>query len=162
MRNPSLTRGLGSPAGRNIVDAVLEGVPLKEVVLREEDTSLHFLPAAIGRRLPHTSEFLASPGMKSVLRQARDSYQYIVVDLPPLGALVDARAISPQLDAVLLVVEWGKTSRRLLRTTLDAEPQISAKCLGVIYNKVKLSALKLYESTSSTSYYRDKYRRYLP
>lgn len=160
LRNPSLTRGLGSPTGRNIVDAVLDGVPLRELVLREEDTSLSFLPAAIGRRLPHTSEILASPGMKSVLRQARDTYQYIVIDLPPLGAIVDARALSPQLDAVLLVVEWGKTARRLVRTTLDSEPQISSKCLGVIYNKVKLNALKLYESTGSTSYYRDKYGSY--
>jgi succinoglycan biosynthesis transport protein ExoP len=160
LRNPSLTRALGSPTGPNIVDAVLEGVPLKDVALREEDTSLSFIPAAIGRRLPHTSEFLASPGMKSVLRQARDSYQYIIIDLPPLGAVVDSRALSPQLDAVLLVVEWGKTARRLVRTTLDAEPQISSKCLGVIYNKVKLNALKLYESTGSTSYYRDKYTSY--
>jgi succinoglycan biosynthesis transport protein ExoP len=160
LRNPNLTRGLGSPSGPNILDAVLEGIPLKDLVLREEDTSLSFLPAAIGRRLPHTSEFLASPGMKSVLRQARDSYQYIVIDLPPLGAVVDCRALSPQLDAVLLVVEWGKTARRLVRTTIDSEPQISSKCLGVIYNKVKLSALKLYESTGSTSYYRDKYTSY--
>ena len=59
--------------------------------------------------------------MRSVLRQARQEFDWIVLDLPPLGPVVDARAMVGQIDALVLVLEWGRTTRRLVRATLEAE-----------------------------------------
>jgi succinoglycan biosynthesis transport protein ExoP len=98
--------------------------------------------------------------MRSVLKQAERDFDWIIVDLPPLGPVVDARAIAPQVDAFLFVVEWGRTTRRLVRATLQADRQIRDKCLGVVLNKVDIKNLGLYEACGSKAYYSGQYANY--
>ncbi len=160
LRNPGLTRRSAPEAEAGIVQAVLEGTRLSDLLLHERDSKLALLPAVLQRRIPHASEFLASPGMRSVLKQAEDAFEWIVLDLPPLGPVVDARAIASRVDAFVLVVEWGRTSRKLVRMTLQAEHQLREKCLGVVFNKVNLKKLKLYEAYGSKSYYSGEYSNY--
>jgi succinoglycan biosynthesis transport protein ExoP len=160
LRNPGLTRAIAPEAENGIVEAVLDGRPIRDMLLWHQDTSLAVLPAAVRGRVPHTSEFLASPGMRSVLKQAEQEFVFIVVDLPPLAPVVDVRAITPMLDAILLIVEWGVTTRSFLRTTLTQAPMAHDKCLGVLLNKVKLDKLKLYEDYGSENYYGGRYTKY--
>lgn len=160
LRNPGLTRSLAPDADAGLVQAVLDGVPVRDLVHYEADSNLAMLPAVLQRRLPHASELLASMGMRSVLRQARQDFDWVVLDLPPLGPVVDARAMVGQIDALVLVVEWGRTTRRLVRTTLEADRQIRNKCLGVVFNRVNLRKLKLYEAYGSKAYYNGEYTGY--
>jgi polysaccharide biosynthesis transport protein len=160
LRNPGLTRSVAPKAGAGLLQAVLDGRPLKELLLHEEDSKLAVLPVVLQRRLPHASEFLASPGMKSVLKQAEQDFDWIILDLPPLGPVLDARAIASQVDGFVLVVEWGRTARRLVRTALQADRQIRDKCLGVVLNKVDMKELKMYEAYGSKAYYSGQYSNY--
>jgi succinoglycan biosynthesis transport protein ExoP len=160
LRNPGLTRAIAPRAEQGLVQAVLEGVPITDLLLHEQESKLLVLPAVVHRRLSHTAEFLASAGMKSVMQQAAQQFEWIVVDLPPLGPVVDARAVATQIDAFVLVVEWGKTTRRLVRTTLEADRHIRDKCLGVVFNKVDMKQLRLYEAYGSKAYYSGEYKNY--
>jgi succinoglycan biosynthesis transport protein ExoP len=160
LRNPGLTRAVAPEAEAGLAQAVLEGKPLKDLLYHEEESKLDVLPAVLQRRLPHVSEFLASSGMKSVLKQAEQDYEWILLDLPPFAPVVDVRAIAHQIDAFVLVVEWGKTTRRLVRATLEADRQIHAKCLGVLFNKVNMKKLKLYEADGSKAYYSGQFSNY--
>ncbi len=160
LRNPGLTRAVAPDAEAGLVQAVLEGAPIQDLVHCESDSNLAVLPVVLQRRLPHAAEFLASAGMRTVLRQARQAYDWIVLDLPPLGPVVDARAIVGQIDAFVLVVEWGRTTRRLVRATLEADRNIRNKCLGVVLNKVNLRQLKLYDACGSKAYYDGEYSSY--
>jgi polysaccharide biosynthesis transport protein len=160
LRNPGLTRSVAAKAEAGVVEAVLDGKPIRDMLLREPDSSLAILPAVVRGRVPHTSEFLGSPGMRSVLKQAEQDFTYILVDLPPLAPVVDVRAIAPALDAILLIVEWGVTTRSFLRTTLASAPVVRDKCLGVLLNKVELDKLKLYEDYGSENYYGGRYTKY--
>ncbi|MBX9589748.1 MAG: AAA family ATPase [Hyphomonadaceae bacterium] len=160
LRNPGLTRSIAPNADAGLVQAVLDGKPIKDLLLYEQETKLAVLPAVIHRRLSHTSEFLASPGMRSVLKQAEQEFEWIVLDLPPLGPVVDVRALASQIDAFVLVVEWGRTTRKLVRTTLEADRQLRDKCLGVVFNKVNMKQLKLYQAYGSKAYYSGEYSSY--
>jgi len=160
IRNPSLTAGIAPKAKQGLIEAVIEGKPIKELLLYEPESSLAFLPAVVRTRVTHTSDFLASPGMKSVLKQAAQEFSCVLIDLPPLGAVVDVRALAPQIDAFVLVTEWGKTARALVRTTIEAERQVRDKCLGVLLNKVHMKELKLYENYGYKDYYHGHYGNY--
>ena len=118
LRNPGLTRAVAPRAKEGIVEAVLDGSPSRACWCGTRHVALAVLPAVLRGRVPHTSEFLVSPGMKSVLKQAEQDFAFIVIDLPPLAPVVDVRAIAPQLDAVLLVAEWGVTTRSFIRDML--------------------------------------------
>jgi polysaccharide biosynthesis transport protein len=154
LRNPRLTRTVAPFARHGLLEAVLEKEPIDELLVREPDSTLALLPTVIqGRVPPHTSEFLTSHGMKSVLQQAKNAnFTFILVDLPPFAPVVDARAVMPLLDGVLLVVEWGKTSRALIRSALQSSG-IGEKCIGVLLNKVALKKLKFYEGYVPKGYY---------
>jgi len=160
LRNPGATRALGSHAEEGLLEVLLEGRMPASVMLADPDTGLQFLPAVVARRMPHSSELLASAAMARLLAQLGAEFDYIVLDLPPLGPVVDARAVASRVDGFVMVVEWGGTSRKAVRDTLNAEPQIAGRCLGVMLNKVDGSRMKLYEGYGSPDYYASRYARY--
>lgn len=160
LRNPGSTRAIGSHAEAGLLEAVLEGRPVKDILLMDQKTKLAFLPAVVKRRIPHSSELLASVGMTQVLSTATQNFDYVILDLPPLGPVVDARAIASKVDGFLFVVEWGRTARKVVRQTLETEPLVAEKCLGVILNKVDTEKMKLYREYGSTEYYYSRYSAY--
>jgi succinoglycan biosynthesis transport protein ExoP len=92
--------------------------------------------------------------MQGLLADAEADYGYVVVDLPPILSVVDARAIAAYLDGIILVVEWGVTSREIVADALGSAPAIHERLLGVVLNKVEMPRLAHYGERPST-YYRD-------
>ncbi|AIC28581.1 succinoglycan biosynthesis transport protein exoP [Rhizobium etli bv. mimosae str. IE4771] len=160
MRNPGSTRAIGRHAEAGLLEAIVDNRPLKDLILLDPKTKLAFLPTVARYRVPHSSELLASRGMDQLLEIARQSFDYIIVDLPPLAPVVDARAINPKLDAVVFVIEWGKTSRKVVQSTLLSEPDLYTKCVGAILTKVDPAQMKLYRTFGSSEYYYKRYSRY--
>ena len=160
LRNPGATRALARHAENGLVEALTEKTGVKDLLLLSEKTKLAFLPAIVKRRIPHSSDLLASDAMRELLDAARANFDYIVLDLPPLAPVVDARAISSRIDDFIFVIEWGKTSRKVVRSTLQSNPEIASKCVGVILNKVDTEKMKLYRSYGSSEYYSSRYTSY--
>ena len=98
--------------------------------------------------------------MKELLTDAGSLFEYIVIDLPPLGPVVDVKAAAHLFDAFIFVVEWGQTARKLVRTTMENEPAIRDKTLGVVLNKVRDGRMHLYTDFGSTAHYNSKYHKY--
>jgi succinoglycan biosynthesis transport protein ExoP len=98
--------------------------------------------------------------MKKLLRTAEKNFDYVILDLPPIGVVVDVRAIAPMLEAFVLVTEWGRTIRKAVRTSLSSERGIREKLLGVVLNKVDADKLRRYEGYGSIEYYTGKYAGY--
>jgi succinoglycan biosynthesis transport protein ExoP len=162
LRNPGLTRGLRERPSRGLVEAVLgdDHAEGDDGLLWSASGRLAVLPTVLKRRIPHTSELLASPAMAALLNRYRSQFDYIFVDLPPISPVVDAKAFANRVDAFVFIVEWGRTSRQLVRTTMANTPLFSEKCLGVILNKVDESKMWRYRSYGSSEYYSSHYTRY--
>ncbi|WP_346911910.1 polysaccharide biosynthesis tyrosine autokinase [uncultured Roseibium sp.] len=160
LRNPGLTRSVAGEAEAGLLEVLLEEKEFKSALLVEPDSKLFVLPAVVRQRISHTSELLASPGMKKLLRQASEAFDYVVIDLPPLAPVVDVRAIAGQIDAFLFVVEWGKTARHTIRSMLSHDERLREKCLGVVLNKVDIQTQKLYEKNTAEGYQYSAHSRY--
>jgi succinoglycan biosynthesis transport protein ExoP len=160
LRNPGATRALGQHADEGLLEVLLDNLAPSSVVLSDPISGLMFLPAVVKRRIPHSSELLASQQMVRLLAQASSQFEYIVIDLPPLAPVVDARAIASRIDGFVMVVEWGTTSRKVIRDTLMTEPQVASRCLGVILNKIDSEKMKLYREYGSSDYYASRYTSY--
>ncbi|WP_093001461.1 polysaccharide biosynthesis tyrosine autokinase [Rhizobium sp. NFR07] len=160
LRNPGATRAIGRHADAGLLEALLDRASPSSVFLHDPVTRLGFLPAVIRHRVPHSSELLASASMRNLLQTLSGQADYIVVDLPPLGPVVDARAIASQIDGFIFVAEWGRTARKVAKQLLDDEHEIRGKCLGVILNKVDQEKMKLYRSYGSSEYYHSRYASY--
>ncbi|KQV83816.1 polysaccharide biosynthesis tyrosine autokinase [Rhizobium sp. Root1220] len=160
LRNPGLTRMLKTPPKQGLVEAVLGDVPWASAVKVDPITKLAILPVLQNDHLMHTSELLASQGMFNLMENARKMFDYIVVDLAPLGPVIDAKAFAPQVDGFLFVTEWGSTPTNVVRDILNAEPQIKSKILGVILNKTDMTELGKFTNFGGAERYRHKYVSY--
>ncbi|MDK4740209.1 polysaccharide biosynthesis tyrosine autokinase (plasmid) [Rhizobium sp. CB3060] len=160
LRNPGLSRMLKSPPQTGLIEAALGEIPWASAVRVDPRTKLAILPVVLRDHLLHTSELLSSQGMLNLMESARKMFDYIVVDLAPLGPVIDAKAFAPQVDAFLFVAEWGATPTNLVRDLLEQEPQINSRVLGVILNKTDMSELSRYSDFGGTERYRQKYTSY--
>ncbi len=159
LRNPSATRALVSESTTGLNEALLEGTSISELVHHDDETGLALLPASGKRATPYSSELLSSAGFDRVMAEAQ-SYDYVVIDLPPLATFVDARAIVGKVDTFLLVVEWGRTSRSFVLNTLSREWMVADKCAGVVLNKVNTAKQKLYDLNEAVGAYGARYSLY--
>jgi succinoglycan biosynthesis transport protein ExoP len=160
LRNPGLTRMLRTPPKQGLVEAVLGEISWASAVKVDSRTKLAILPVLPNDHLMHTSELLASQGMFNLMENARKMFDYVVVDLAPLGPVIDAKAFAPQVDGFLFVSEWGTTPTNVVRDILNAEPQIKSKILGVILNKTDMAELGKFSNFGGSERYRGKYTSY--
>lgn len=121
---------------------------------------LAFLPAGGRGRLAHTSELLSSIATRQFLEEAKSSFDYIIVDLPPLGPVVDAKAFAPAADGFVVVVEWGRTPRAVVKSQLRADPMIADKVLGIVLNKVDLKAIGRFAELGGSEKFIPQYSPY--
>lgn len=155
LRNPSLSRSV-SPHTDGLLQ-ILEGTSDLEAAMRlHAPSGLHFLSAGVERKIANTGEFLCSREMEELLMRAREEFDHVIIDLPPLVPVVDARAAAHLIDGFVLVVEWGKTSSDVLHRALRGSRPVSQKLVGSVLNKVDLTVLGRYENLRS-SYYANEY-----
>jgi polysaccharide biosynthesis transport protein len=127
------------------------------VLYIDDLTGLHFLPAVVSRRVTHTSEILGSSAFRNLVETLRKTYDYVIIDFPPLAPVVDVRATTQVVDFYLYVVEWGKTRINLVQDRLLGSPELHDRLLGVVLNKANVNVLDRYESYYGKNYYRKHY-----
>ena len=160
LRNPNLTRALAPRATEGLVEILGGRRNPTELMFVEERSGLSFLPGATHKRVPQTGEVLGSERMGRLIESLGERFDTIILDLPPLGAVIDALAVSQFVDGYFLVVEWGKTPRSVVRDMLVSLPAVAEKTIGVVLSKVTLDKLKLYTAYSSYGYTGDYQSRY--
>lgn len=160
LRHRGLTSDIAPGADKGLLNILSEGVSPASVMMVEPETGLAFIPAGSDAGNSHTSNLLSSAAMGNLLADLGAKVDYIVVDLPPLGPVVDVRAAAKFFDGVLFVVEWGSTSRDLVVDAFEANPQVYEKCFGVILNKVDTHRLHFYTSKVPQDGLHKKYAAY--
>jgi capsular exopolysaccharide synthesis family protein len=159
LRNPSLTAMLAPGAGVGIADIVSGGRSLEDAIWTDPVTKLDFLPG-MGALQTDTSDILLNERTKRLFDRLRETYDCIIVDLPPLAPVVDARAVSALLDSFVLVVEWGRTTADVVEHALNTAPTVYDALLGVVLNKTDMKAMKHYANHFGDYYNQKHYSRY--
>lgn len=93
---------------------------------------------------PFPTEMLSSSTMAELLEHARGIYTHIVFDSPPILSVTDGVLLSRQVDAVVLVVRHGKSSKHVVRRGRDLLVRSGAPMAGIVLNAVDLNAPEYY------------------
>lgn len=160
LRNPTLSRKLVPNPEIGLLEVLGRKIDLRQAIYTDDVTSLAFLPAVIESRLAHSSEILASEAFKHLIDELRKTYDYIIIDLPPLAPVVDVRATIKVVDSYVFVIEWGRTRLNMVQRQLGSAPEIFDRLLGVILNKANVKILDRYEDYYGRYYYKKYYARY--
>ena len=120
------------PAG---LSEVLSG--LEQVTECVYETQIPGLPLMFsGQYPPNPVELLGGSYFARLLRNARESYDYVIVDTPPLGLVIDAAVIAPQCDGVMIVMANDAVRVRQAQEVVAQLEKSGAKLLGVVRNNV--------------------------
>jgi capsular exopolysaccharide synthesis family protein len=146
MRRPVAHLFFEKPMESGLVD-VLEGrLPWEEAIQRTQVPNLHLVTS--GRIVEHSSVLLNRPAFHQMLDQARQRYDIVVMDSPPLLLVTDAMVIAPKVDAVVLVYAIGQTDKKTLFRAIEILGHIKAKLVGIAAN-----AKGIVEGPSPRRYY---------
>lgn len=142
LRAPHVHGEFGLEQGPGLTEFLLDGRPIEELLLYPGLGRLVVLPG--GRGTEQSAELLTSPRMTALGKELKHRYasRVVIFDLPPVLDRADVLAFSPQLDALLLVVEEGKTLEPDLQQALQALKG-SAPILGTVLNKFGYDQLSL-------------------
>ncbi|MGP9814499.1 polysaccharide biosynthesis tyrosine autokinase [Rhodopseudomonas sp. NSM] len=145
LRSPTLVRCLAPPPTAGLLEVLDGKASLEQAIGREPTTGLALLPLLTSGHPAHCDEILSSAAFTDLIGQLRESYDYVIIDLPPIAPVIDVRATLPLIDWVVFVVEWGKTPIRTVQHHLQAWPELHDHMLGVVLNKVDLRALERFQ-----------------
>jgi succinoglycan biosynthesis transport protein ExoP len=157
LRNPTLSRRLISKADVGLLQVIGGKVELDEAIYTDHASGLAFLPTVIESRLAHSSEIVGSEAFRQLIERLRKTYDYIIIDFPPLAPVVDVRATTNIIDSYVFVVEWGRTRLNMVQRQLNSAPEIFDRLLGVVLNKANVKILDRYEDYYGRYYYKKNY-----
>ena len=103
---------------------------LTELIRRPETCGFDVLPAGSSSR--SVQKLFRAERFTQILAEARERYDYVLLDTPPLVPVFDAAVLARQVDGVILVVAAAKTPRKLLGAALDLLD--ASKVVGLVFN----------------------------
>ena len=155
----SLTKSVAPEARVGLREALREPAALAKFVVRKERLNLDALPCPVPDQMPNPAELLGTVEMDQLINVAREAYDLVIIEAPPVAAIVDYKMIAGHCDSFIFVVEWGKTSQRLVLECLSDASALLDQVLCVILNKADPSALRSiehYKGNRFHAYYYDQ------
>ncbi|MDQ6973613.1 MAG: AAA family ATPase, partial [Mariprofundaceae bacterium] len=108
---------------------------------------------ACGRVNASPPDLLASPMMDTILQEAREEYDMVIIDMPPLLHTTDATVIASKVDGVLLVYHIGSVVRGALKRVKMNIENVGGHVLGVVLNGVRGDLSPDYATYKMDRYY---------
>lgn len=141
MRNPSVDRVIDLP-GQNGTSEYLAGIDTAPNFQKSEIDNLWVMVA--GKIPPDPTSLLASIHLDMLFERAREEFDYVFVDLPPVSLVSDAVMLASKLNGYLFVVESGVSDARLVQSAVRSLEMVDAKIAGFVLNSVSYKNDKYY------------------
>lgn len=157
MRRPTLAEKLDLSKKPGLSSHLTGQSSLQELMqfcgMKNDENAFHVIAA--GQNPPNPMELLSSDKMAAVLETLRQNYDYVILDLPPVGEVSDAMAVAKMIDGMLLVVRQNYCNRLALSDAVRQFAFIDTKILGIVFNCTDEHGAGYYKK----AYYKKRYYR---
>jgi protein-tyrosine kinase len=135
LRSQNVRRTLDLESNSGLIDYLADNKPLEELIIWPAIDKLTLISG--GRTIRNSAELLGSPRMKDLVDELKSRYddRYVIFDTAPILIGADALALAPRVDAIVMVVEEGRTPMRDVQKALEMIPL--KKFLGFVMNRQK-------------------------
>lgn len=132
LRRPSTHTHLGRPIAPGMTDVIEGRKPLAQAIRAFEKGGFDVLHA--GGTPEHPGQLLESKAFADILVELRRTYEYVLLDTPPVLAAADASAIFAKLDGVLLLARSGRSTPDAVQAARDRIERVGGRLLGCVFN----------------------------
>lgn len=126
---------------------------MEEIVYQTNLRNVYVVPT--GKEVVNSLPLLTSAGFSDLLQLLRSNFDFVIVDTPPVGLVIDAAMIANSCDACIFVVTSEEISRRVLLEAKEQVEKSGCTVLGTVLNKITLDTHK-----SRKYYYKSYYSHY--
>ena len=133
LRMPSLADYIGIETDKGLSHVLAGTATFADSIVRLEPAGLHILAGGDARH--DVAELISGPKFKEILREAREMFDYIIIDAPPLGIFTDATVLINQADGAMIVVRANRTRYSAIERLLEPLPK--ERLLGVVLNQAE-------------------------
>jgi len=156
LRRPSVSQQFALTDKPGLVELLAQTASSEGILHRDKASGIYVLGS--GGKTQNPPDLLGSVRMQSLIEQLRQSFDFVVLDAPPIGPVVDASVLAPLVDKVLFVIRWNATAREFVRHSLERIPG-DRKICGIAFNMVDLRRTPKYGRYSyySSAYYKKYY-----
>lgn len=147
-------KGLSNLLAEISPDEDAEDKPLEILEGKLQETQIERLSLlSCGSVPPNPSELLGSKHMKRFLKVVAESYDFIILDSPPVLSVTDATLLSARADGMIMVARAGKSRRQYVKAAAEKLKDVNANVIGYVLNALvpKSAGHKTYY------YYNDPY-----
>jgi len=141
----SITRALAPKATQGLKEALEDPDQLQACIAKGQPFGFDIMPCPVSERIANAAELLGSSNMEVVISRVRDSYDLVIVDVPPAAEAADFGMVSPMCDGFVYVVEWSATSQQVVLDTFKEMGGLWERVACVVLNKVDPAALRSIE-----------------
>jgi len=134
LRKPSVAKFMGLDGSVGLSNVLVGMVELGEVLHRWGKSELFVLTA--GRIPPNPSELLGSAQMQRLVDHLTESFDYVIIDSPPVLAVTDAAVMSRLVGGTIVVAGIGVARRNDIVAALDALDGIANRIVGIVLTRV--------------------------
>jgi capsular exopolysaccharide synthesis family protein len=134
LRKPSVHKVFGLDPTQGLSTYLSRNANLDSLI--QKPALPHLSVMTSGPIPPNPAELISSEKMKAMLRMLSERYDHILIDSPPLINVTDPVILSTEVDGVVLVVSWGKSTRDIARRVRSELTSVGAKIFGVVLNNV--------------------------
>jgi capsular exopolysaccharide synthesis family protein len=131
----------GDSAG-GLVTAMTGEKPLSELVTRAEGFEVDVLRGE--KAHVNAADLFSSDRFREFMQQLRETYDYIVVDTPPVLVVPDARVIGQSVDAIIFSVAWDRTSQSQVSEALRQFNSVGLRVHGLVMAQIDPKGMKRY------------------
>lgn len=136
MRKKSAYKRLNEKASVGLSDYLMGKATLDDVLYETTTVNLSYIPC--GELIDNPVRLLCSGKMNEVRDKLAENFDYIIYDMPAVNAAMDAKVISVNADATILVSSIGRTSKQGLVEAANALTEVKANLIGTIINKTDM------------------------
>ena len=119
---------------KGLTEYLCGNASLESVICQTPDPFMDII--FTGAVAPNPSELFSGELFRELLKAVREDYDYVIVDTPPVNAVIDGVLISNECDGTVLVVESGVTDRVQAQRAKQQLEYAGVKMLGVVLNKI--------------------------
>ena len=109
-----------------------------------------------GKFPTNSTELLGNSRFEELIIALKKTFDYVIVDTPPLGSVVDAAVAAKRCDGSVLVISEGKDSRKMAKSVLEQLKAANSNFLGVAMNNVEVRKNNYYYKRYYNYYSHDK------
>ncbi len=132
LRKPKVSEYFEVDNGIGLTNVLAGHVAVEHVLQPWGRTRLSLIPS--GPPVPNPAEALGSRMMRELLAYLRKSFDYVIIDSPPILPVTDAAVLATIADGVVFVVRDGHIKKQQIGAALQALGAVDARMLGFVMN----------------------------